>query len=263
MNYQKIYNNLISKRIYSPATGYKEVHHIIPRCLGGTDDKSNLVSLSYKEHYLAHVLLCKIYPDNTDLSLAIFLFSSISGSMYEISRQRAIDFLRTREISEETKALMSRAQKDRFSKEGSKDYLIDREISEETRAKQSKSAKARFEDPEYASKVKDQLKRARDKNGPSMLGKNHTPESCEKMLNTWRSKGTPILRYDISSKELKRYEYPSDASREYGISSSNIAMCCKKNMVLSKRPPNKSLGYVWIYDTEEAFTALKFRLSNA
>lgn len=62
MDYQKIYNDLIEKRKLNPYTsGYSETHHILPRSLGGNDEKSNLVILSAKEHYIAHLLLCKIY----------------------------------------------------------------------------------------------------------------------------------------------------------------------------------------------------------
>lgn len=41
--------------------GYSEVHHILPRSLGGGDEPSNLVKLTYREHFLAHWLLTKIY----------------------------------------------------------------------------------------------------------------------------------------------------------------------------------------------------------
>ncbi len=43
--------------------GYTEVHHIQPRCLHGTDDSYNLIELSIREHFLAHWLLWKAYPD--------------------------------------------------------------------------------------------------------------------------------------------------------------------------------------------------------
>jgi hypothetical protein len=65
MNYQKIYNDLIEKRKEFPyIDGYSEKHHILPRSLGGSDDKDNLVQLSAKEHYIAHLLLCKIYEND-------------------------------------------------------------------------------------------------------------------------------------------------------------------------------------------------------
>ena len=39
MNYQKIYNNLINREI--TRVGYVEKHHVLPRCLGGLDNKEN------------------------------------------------------------------------------------------------------------------------------------------------------------------------------------------------------------------------------
>lgn len=61
MNHRKIYDQLISKRISNPATGYTERHHILPRALGGTDDPTNLVVLTGREHWIAHLLLYKIH----------------------------------------------------------------------------------------------------------------------------------------------------------------------------------------------------------
>lgn len=65
MNYQKIYNQLIEKsqnRNISDSE-YTETHHIIPRCMNGPDDKSNLIKLTPEEHVIAHLLLAKIYKD--------------------------------------------------------------------------------------------------------------------------------------------------------------------------------------------------------
>lgn len=64
MNYKKIYDNLISKGRNRVLNCYVERHHIIPKCMGGTDDKENLVELTPEEHYVAHQLLVKIYPEN-------------------------------------------------------------------------------------------------------------------------------------------------------------------------------------------------------
>jgi hypothetical protein len=36
---------------------YYEKHHILPRSLGGTNDPSNLVLLTAREHFIAHLLL--------------------------------------------------------------------------------------------------------------------------------------------------------------------------------------------------------------
>jgi hypothetical protein len=40
--------------------GYSEKHHILPKCMGGTDESSNIVSLTAREHFIAHILLAKM-----------------------------------------------------------------------------------------------------------------------------------------------------------------------------------------------------------
>jgi hypothetical protein len=43
--------------------GYSELHHIIPRCFGGSNKKDNIVRLTYREHFLCHWLLPKFTFD--------------------------------------------------------------------------------------------------------------------------------------------------------------------------------------------------------
>lgn len=67
MDYKKIYDKLIAKaknenRIKNNGI-YYESHHIIPRCMGGSNKLENKVLLTGKEHFLAHRLLFKIFPD--------------------------------------------------------------------------------------------------------------------------------------------------------------------------------------------------------
>jgi hypothetical protein len=44
---------------------YYELHHIVPRWMGGKDDADNLVLLTAREHYLAHYLLFLHYRDRS------------------------------------------------------------------------------------------------------------------------------------------------------------------------------------------------------
>jgi hypothetical protein len=65
MNYNRIYNELIQHAKHrgwtrKTAPEYVERHHIIPRSMGGTDCRDNLVFLTYREHFLGHWLLYKI-----------------------------------------------------------------------------------------------------------------------------------------------------------------------------------------------------------
>jgi hypothetical protein len=60
--YSKVYFSTIEKakqRGWKKARG-RERHHIVPQSLGGSNDKSNLVYLSCREHFICHWLLVKI-----------------------------------------------------------------------------------------------------------------------------------------------------------------------------------------------------------
>lgn len=72
MNYQKIYENIMKSSMNRalPKETYTERHHIIPRCLGGTDEADNIATLTPREHYIAHWLLTKMYPGDYRLAAA-------------------------------------------------------------------------------------------------------------------------------------------------------------------------------------------------
>ena len=70
MNYTKIYNNIIEKAKNRITDQYIEKHHIIPKCIGGNNSAENIVSLTYREHFICHWLLCKIYPESAKLKAA-------------------------------------------------------------------------------------------------------------------------------------------------------------------------------------------------
>lgn len=83
MNYQLIHDSIIdrAKNRVLPAGTYTERHHIKPRCMGGSDDKSNLVDLTAKEHFIVHKLLVEIYPNVDKLILAYYLFVNGTNKM--------------------------------------------------------------------------------------------------------------------------------------------------------------------------------------
>jgi len=70
MNYQKIHNQIINRAKDRLLEDYSEKHHIIPRCVNGTNAKENLVYLTPEEHYVVRQLLVKMYPQNHKLIFA-------------------------------------------------------------------------------------------------------------------------------------------------------------------------------------------------
>lgn len=70
MDYQKHYKQLILRANGRRVEGYSERHHIIPKCLGGSNEDENIAVLTAREHYIAHQLLIKLHPTNPDLVYA-------------------------------------------------------------------------------------------------------------------------------------------------------------------------------------------------
>jgi len=70
MRYLDHYERLIARARERLVDGYKERHHILPRCMGGGDELSNLVDLTAEEHYVAHQLLTRIHPSARGLATA-------------------------------------------------------------------------------------------------------------------------------------------------------------------------------------------------
>lgn len=122
MNYNRIYNEIISNanslnRIKNNGI-YYEKHHIMPKCIGGSNNKENLILLTPREHFICHWLLCKIYPHNHKI---IYAFNSFSfktngaknhkgvldnyntSKNYEYARKRISNILRGKKISEKHK----------------------------------------------------------------------------------------------------------------------------------------------------------------
>lgn len=76
MDYHKHYSLLIDRARVRLLESYTERHHIVPRCIGGSDDKDNLVDLTPEEHYLAHQLLVKMYPGHRGIAYAAILMGA-------------------------------------------------------------------------------------------------------------------------------------------------------------------------------------------
>lgn len=75
MNYNKLYSRFIESkrsRLLIKQKGY-EFHHILPKCLRGSNNKDNLVKLTHREHLRAHEYLAKMYNGEAKLKMEIAL----------------------------------------------------------------------------------------------------------------------------------------------------------------------------------------------
>jgi hypothetical protein len=122
--YKKRYEKLIEFYKNWTPVGYVEVHHILPKCIGGNDEKENLVSMPPRAHYLAHYFLWKCYPDNPKICHAFAMMGvnnpyqkrAMGSKLYECSRLARSHALKGKKRSEETKMKMRKPKSDSHRK---------------------------------------------------------------------------------------------------------------------------------------------------
>jgi hypothetical protein len=171
MNYQYIYDSLIFKaKSENRKRGtdiYYEGHHIIPICLRGTGSARNtshpnIVLLTAKEHYIAHRLLVRIYPNNKKLQIAMMLMVNSnnenrhapSARIFETLKLECNDRLKNRKFSAESRKKMSDAKKGKQPWNTGKRYKRSPH-SAETKLKISKSNIGKIVSPETRLKMRE------------------------------------------------------------------------------------------------------------
>lgn len=98
MDYKKIYKDLIENaknRKKHSEDEYYEIHHIIPKCMGGSNHRDNLVKLTAREHFVAHALLVKCYPNHFGVANAMFWMKAdrlgkryFNSHLYELLKKK-------------------------------------------------------------------------------------------------------------------------------------------------------------------------------
>jgi len=79
MDWQKVYNQIIENAKGREKQPYSEKHHIVPKCLGGTNTKNNLIQLTGREHFIVHKILTILYPENASLKFALWAMCNQKG----------------------------------------------------------------------------------------------------------------------------------------------------------------------------------------
>lgn len=150
MDYLKIYNSIVERGKDRVLLGYGENHHIIPKCVGGTNKKWNLVKLTAKEHYICHMLLCEIYPKENKLKYAFWRMCNIGYSEFQERNYRVSSVIYER-IKKEISEMMSKQRKGKPTTLGYKhndetklkikEHRSKQVITDETKKKMSESRK--------------------------------------------------------------------------------------------------------------------------
>lgn len=180
--YSKWYEELINKSLNRtlPKDSYKERHHIIPRCFGGSNNKTNIAVLTAREHYIAHALLWKMnfqgmyghkitYAFNTFINQMHVTNNhtyKINSKIYESFRIMYAEILHEQMIGEknhffgkkhtdETKRIIGEKSKQKIFKKGPENPCWGRKqnLTEEQKQFRSQKSKERWADPEFRKNI--------------------------------------------------------------------------------------------------------------
>jgi 5-methylcytosine-specific restriction endonuclease McrA len=178
MDYQKIYKSFIeSRKELKRNLEYSERHHIIPKSLGGKDIESNIVTLTPREHFFAHLLLYNfaVLPEEKHkMSCAISFLRHGNDNSKNVLNSRKYDI--EKRIKSKNQSKFMENYWEGKSKEEKKKLLKNfagmghLHWTEESHKKASESAK----------------KRVGEKN--SFFGKTHSKKQKEKWSNERRGK---------------------------------------------------------------------------
>lgn len=222
--YKKTYDDLINSRKSrglnkKKLNFYTEKHHIVPRCLGGEDKRSNYVLLTYREHIIAHKLLSRIYLNNLELSSAVFLMYNVGNK----GRNEKDSKFTTKELEEFRKAFSEKARKDAT---GNK-RCLGRVLSEETKNLQRK---IQLSNKSEETRIKRRLGR---------LGKKQ-PEAGKRMSGANSPTGKSVINLETGE------EYPTvrAAAEALKVTEDTITIRIKKGNKGLAFKDGKSVGRI-------------------
>jgi len=202
MNYLNIYNSLIHKRkniqVLLKSECYCERHHIIPRCVGGIDNKDNLVNLTAREHYIAHLLLYKIYSKTEDKYSLLYALIEMCDSHTYKNKVNYNSRIYEKNRLELQKSGLLKKNGSRGGRKCWEKFNNDPELKEKMlkiySSCQIKSAIIRVTEwdeekkKEYSKKISDGIKKYYSEHNSVWLGKKHTQISKNKMKESGRKK---------------------------------------------------------------------------
>lgn len=169
--YRRWYLGLMEKAKTRGTIEDSEKHHIVPKSLGGKDNKTNIVPLTHREHFLAHWLLIKFTkgPERQKMLYALHCMRRssknhqrvVTGWRYEIVRRHNRDAALHSWNDADYQAKQTSSGKAAWARPGYKEQMIAQRRSPEARKKMSQAVKRSHNRPEVRALLSERMKQLR------------------------------------------------------------------------------------------------------
>ena len=195
MNYQQIYNDLCAgKGVNRDLNGETHDHHIFPRCMGGNDDPENLVILNLREHFIAHRLLTKIYP-NYHHKLRHVVFRMSACYRYGKINSRIYERLREQYSESHSEFMLEKWKDEKF-----REKQLTTKNTTEYKVKRSQTSLELWQNEEYKIKTSTAMKEAAQK--PEVKA-----QKSKIMKGHWQDDEKRAKQSEISKERWQDEEY--------------------------------------------------------
>lgn len=282
ITYDKFINNILETRgRFECGDEYHETHHILPKCMGGSNEEDNLIDLFAKEHFEAHRLLALENPENEKIIYAWWCMSTMQNKYMERYKITAEEY-------EEIKIQYSQLMKEKMI--GNNNPMYNRswwnkntpqEKIDEWKNNMSNAIKEKWSNLDFKEKMcqlrkgmnmgehnpmygKEVLKKTREKIGKT--SKQHWEDSKyrakmiehltgesnpfygkhhtnESIYKIRLAKGIPVIQLDKDGKFIAEYICATVAAENTNATSVGIRKCCKGIQQTSG-------GYRWKYKSD-------------
>lgn len=248
MTYKEFIDNILETRGRFGCEGYKERHHIIPKCMGGTNDETNLIDLYAREHFDAHKMLAEENPDNKKLFYAYWRMcvtkkgDICTADEYEVAKERCARMSSQLHKGRKWSTLRRKTLSEK--RKGSGNPMYGKRLSEEHKMKLITSRKGAKQTEETKQKIRE-----------AHIGKTHSDESkkkvsianmgrpCSKEAKIACSK--PVVAIDKETDKIMFvFNSMSDGGRWCNVAVQSICACCKGQRKTAG-------GYKWKYVNKE------------
>ena len=229
--YTKWYFSIVKSRKEMNRQCFTEKHHIIPKCLGGKNNVSNIVKLTPREHFICHKLLYRMVTTKKNkqkMAYAIVRMKT-TNSIEENRRCSSAEFERVRKIISKS---ISGVNNPFYGKGhfGVDNVMSNPNIRERHRKSVNTKKYIKLQSEQNKGKLN------------SFYGKHHSKKTKDK-LSSIKSQKIKVLFLDGTYQIFSQYK--------------NLGLYLGKSSYLGGKLCNKNFKHLWIKYNIQNITKIK------